>query len=110
MEATFLHIILDEAHRIKNWESKTYKACCALTACYRWTATGTPCQNGAKDYFSSLSFLRAKPYDERIYFQSQYGRVEKSMKGEDGKPLIELPPRSFKLEEVHFDNADHKAF
>lgn len=37
-------ILPDEAYRIKNRESKTYKACCALTACYRWTATGTPCQ------------------------------------------------------------------
>ncbi|KAG8937480.1 hypothetical protein FRC00_005086 [Tulasnella sp. 408] len=37
-------------------------------------------------------------------------RRTKSMKGEDGKPLIELPPRIFKLEEVPFDNTDHKAF
>lgn len=37
-------------------------------------------------------------------------RRTKSMKGEDGKPLIELPPRIFNLEEVPFGHADHKAF
>ncbi|KAG8913842.1 hypothetical protein FRC01_004354 [Tulasnella sp. 417] len=125
MEATFLRIILDEAHRIKNSEAKTSKACYALASHYRWTVTGTPCQNGDKDYFSYLIFLQAKPYNEPTYFrlESRGGLEElkrfmkpftlrrtKSMKGEDGKPLIELPPRIFKLEEVPFDIVDHKAF
>ncbi|OTA07740.1 hypothetical protein A9Z42_0086480 [Trichoderma parareesei] len=38
-------IMLDEAHAIKNVESRTAQACCALWGKYRWALSGTPLAN-----------------------------------------------------------------
>ena len=44
-KCTFLRIILDEAHSIKNHNTSTAIACHNLDAEYRLCATGTPIQN-----------------------------------------------------------------
>ena len=38
----YFRIILDEAHLIKNRQSKTAKACYEISAQHRWVLTGTP--------------------------------------------------------------------
>ena len=49
----FFRIILDEAHFIKNRQSKTAKACYELAARHRWVLTGTPIVNRLEDLFST---------------------------------------------------------
>ena len=41
----FFRVILDEAHFIKNRQSKTAKACYEISAQHRWVLTGTPIVN-----------------------------------------------------------------
>ncbi|SCW02040.1 LAFE_0E12838g1_1 [Lachancea fermentati] len=50
--------VLDEAHVIKNSQSKTARACFSINAKYRWCVTGTPIQNSLNDLQSLFQFLR----------------------------------------------------
>lgn len=59
-EARFAHdlIIIDEAQRIKNPDSRTAQAVTLLTATRRWALTGTPLENKAADVVSIFDFVR----------------------------------------------------
>ena len=50
-------IILDEAHKIKNKDTKISKAMAKLRAKYRWCLTGTPVHNSIADLFGLIRFL-----------------------------------------------------
>lgn len=50
-------IILDEAQRIKNWDTKISRAVKRLTAPYRLALTGTPLENKLEDLYSIVQFL-----------------------------------------------------
>jgi hypothetical protein len=51
-------IILDEAQKIKNRETKTSKAVRWLQSKYRWALTGTPIENSLDDVKSLFDFIR----------------------------------------------------
>jgi hypothetical protein len=55
--STFLRVILDEAHQIRNPKTRTHKACMLLRAERRWCLTGTPMQNSASDVGALLRFV-----------------------------------------------------
>ncbi|XP_043477249.1 transcription termination factor 2 [Leptopilina heterotoma] len=57
-------IILDEAHVIRNHAGKISEAVCNLSACCRWTLTGTPIQNKEQDLYALLKFLRVTPFND----------------------------------------------
>ncbi len=50
-------IVLDEAQRIKNWESKTSKAVKRLRSRYAAVLTGTPLENKLEELFSIVQFV-----------------------------------------------------
>lgn len=50
-------VILDEAQRIKNWETKIAGAVKRLVAPYRIALTGTPLENKIQDLYSIVQFL-----------------------------------------------------
>lgn len=51
-------VVLDEAHRIKNWASKTSEAIMKLKkAKYKWAMTGTPVQNRPDEAFNIFKFI-----------------------------------------------------
>lgn len=53
-------IIADEAHRLKNRLSATYKAIVALSSNYRIASTGTPLQNNVEELYSLFEWVRPK--------------------------------------------------
>ena len=55
-------VILDEAHYIKNKQTKVASACYSLDTIYRWCLTGTPIQNRLDDLYSLIFFLKYMPY------------------------------------------------
>ncbi|KAF9584408.1 hypothetical protein BGW38_006585, partial [Lunasporangiospora selenospora] len=129
----FHRIIIDEAHVIKNKDTKASKACACLAAHFRWCLTGTPVQNNVDELFSLIRFLRIKPYNDWDEFRTKisnpmkkydkYGptmqRVQALLKAVclrrtktstvDGKPILELPPRNITKVATEF-STDERAF
>ena len=54
------------------------KACCALTAEYRWCLTGTPYQNNVDDIYSLIKFLRIPPFEEWSYWRERITKPSKN--------------------------------
>lgn len=50
-------IIADEAHRLKNRDSQTYKAVKSLPSTYRFASTGTPLQNNVEELYALCDWV-----------------------------------------------------
>lgn len=64
-------VILDEAHTIKNRNSKSSVAAAGLMARRRWCLTGTPIQNTVDELYSLFRFIQLKPYDKYATWKGQ---------------------------------------
>ncbi|TGJ75507.1 hypothetical protein E0Z10_g10984, partial [Xylaria hypoxylon] len=130
----FFRIILDEAHTIKNRQSKTSKACYELSADHRWVLTGTPIVNRLEDLFSLVRFLRVEPWNNfsfwRTFITAPFEskdfmraldvvqtvleplvmRRTKDMKTPDGEPLVLLPPKSIEIVDVELSQAERAVY
>lgn len=53
-------IVLDEAQRIKNWESKTSRAVKKMVSPYAIVLTGTPLENKLEELYSIVQFVDAR--------------------------------------------------
>ncbi len=77
------HIILDEAHYVKNASSRTFKAVRSLKASHRLSLTGTPWENHLNELWSQMSFLNPGLLGSQGQFIQRYVRpVERD--GNDG--------------------------
>lgn len=130
----FFRVILDEAHFIKNRQSKTAKACYEINAQHRWVLTGTPIVNRLEDLFSLVRFLRVEPWSNfsfwktfiTVPFESKdflraldvvqtvleplVMRRTKDMKTPDGEALVPLPPRTIEIEELELSKQEREVY
>ncbi|KAI1449012.1 P-loop containing nucleoside triphosphate hydrolase protein [Annulohypoxylon stygium] len=58
-------VVLDEAHWIRNSDSKQFRAAASLCTMRRWCLTGTPIQNKLEDLTSLAQFLQLSPVSTR---------------------------------------------
>lgn len=130
----YWRIILDEAHMIKNRQSKTAKACYELAATHRWVLTGTPIVNRLEDLFSLVRFLRVEPWSNFSFWKTfittpfEKGdfvraldvvqtvleplvlRRTKDMKTPSGEALVPLPPRTIEIERVELSKPEREVY
>lgn len=130
----FFRVILDEAHNIKNRQSKTAKACYDLAAEHRWVLTGTPIVNKLEDLFSLVRFLRVEPWNNFSFWRTfitvpfEAGnfvkaldvvqtvleplvmRRTKDMKTPDGTLLVELPPKSIDIVDIELSHTERQIY
>lgn len=130
----FFRIILDEAHNIKNRQSKTAKACYELSAEHRWVLTGTPIVNKLEDLFSLVRFLRVEPWNNFSFWRTfittpfESGnfvkaldvvqtvleplvmRRTKDMKTPDGEALVALPPKRMEVVDIELSETERQIY
>ena len=130
----FFRVILDEAHFIKNRQSKTAKACYGISAQHRWVLTGTPIVNRLEDLFSLVHFLRVEPWSNFSFWKTFISvpfeskdflraldvvqtvleplvmRRTKDMKTPDGQALVPLPPRTIEIEELELSKQEREVY
>lgn len=74
-------IIVDEAHTIKNSQTKSAKAAYQLLGDRRWCLTGTPIQNNIDELQSLIRFLNIGPYNDYGTWATQISRPISSGNG-----------------------------
>gem|GEM_PF-6408210 len=82
------HIILDEAHYVKNASSRTFKAVKSIKAAHRLSLTGTPLENHLNELWSQMSFLNPGLLGSRNGFIQRY--VKPVEKDGDDVALVRL--------------------
>ena len=75
-------IILDEAQRIKNWQTKAAMAIKRLESPYAFVLTGTPIENRIDDIYSIVQFLDPYLFGALFRFNREYHSM-----GESGRPI-----------------------
>ncbi|KAI7862982.1 SNF2 family N-terminal domain-containing protein [Spinellus fusiger] len=121
----FWRVILDEAHQIKNRQSKTSRACCDIRSPRRWALSGTPIQNKLEDLYALVRFLKHEPWAHYTFwrafitlpFQKKSPKAliavksvlepivlrrTKAMHDENGNPIISLPKKAINIEYLDF--------
>ncbi|XP_037072691.1 transcription termination factor 2-like isoform X2 [Pollicipes pollicipes] len=126
---TWTRVILDEAHQIRNRNTKAAKAMCELQAPRRWLLSGTPIQNSREDLYSLMRFLRAAPFHEYEVWKRW---IDNSPKGDErlslivkamvlrrtkdevssvtGEPLVALPNKQKLRHTVELDEREREVY
>lgn len=86
-------VILDEAQRIKNWQTKTANAVKKLTSPYAFVLTGTPLENRIDDIYSIVQFLDPHLFGPLFRFNRDYYDLDEKGKAVGYKNLDELHQR-----------------
>ncbi|KAM5539722.1 hypothetical protein V8D89_006535 [Ganoderma adspersum] len=126
-------VVLDEAHNIKNRNTKAAIACCALDSKFRWCLTGTPMQNNVEEIYSLIKFLRIVPLNDWGTFSSSIAKPVKAGKPVralkrlqvvlrvimlrrtkativNGKPILDLPARLVNVVECEFNQVEREFY
>ncbi|XP_054721723.1 lymphocyte-specific helicase-like [Uloborus diversus] len=65
-------LIIDEAHRIKNYQCRLVKELKLFNATHRLLLTGTPLQNNLSELWSLLNFILPEIFDDLQIFESWF--------------------------------------
>ncbi|KAK4183259.1 SNF2 family N-terminal domain-containing protein [Podospora australis] len=68
-QVEWFRVVLEEAHWIRNQQSKLFETVCILHTSRRWCFTGAPVQNRLEDLVPLLKFLRFEPFSETASFR-----------------------------------------
>jgi hypothetical protein len=86
-------VILDEAQRIKNWQTKTARVVKGLHSPYAFVLTGTPLENRIDEIYSIVQFLDPKLLGPLFRFNRDYYVLDERGRPQDYKNLDNLGDR-----------------
>ncbi|OWZ52414.1 hypothetical protein C351_03689 [Cryptococcus neoformans c8] len=132
MKVKWYRVILDEAHQIRNKNTRATKACWALRAHLRWCLSGTLVVNSLDDIYSHLHFLQISPSAQWDHFREHISKMQKRFpklatsrvqailrvccvrrhkESElNGKKLLELPPKTTKIIDLQFTDEERQIY
>ncbi|KAM0279721.1 hypothetical protein ACHAQH_004412 [Verticillium albo-atrum] len=117
----WFRVVLDEAHVIKNYRSKTAMAVLTLQKTVGWAITGTPVSNNPEELYPYWRFIGDKDSMSRSQYLEKYrdtsdGNMRDAVskllirwKLEDkfrGKQMVQLPRQSFSIQYVHLSREE----
>jgi len=70
-------LVVDEAHRLKNNQSKFFRILAGYHLNYKMLLTGTPLQNNLEELFYLLNFLTPSKFTDLSVFQSSFEDIAK---------------------------------
>ena len=70
-------LVVDEAHRLKNNQSKFFRILNSYPIRYKLLLTGTPLQNNLEELFHLLNFLCPDKFNELNLFQNEFADLTK---------------------------------
>jgi SWI/SNF-related matrix-associated actin-dependent regulator of chromatin subfamily A3 len=120
-------VVLDEAHFIRNRNTKVHKSVRSLNTIHRWALSGTPIINKAEDLQSLFSFLEINPVNDFVVWKRAIGRLVndgdelgmarlrvlvKSTCLRRSKSLLahHLPPRTIELHTLEMDGEQRETY
>jgi len=86
-------IVLDEAQRIKNWNTKTAQAIKRLQSRYAFVLTGTPIENRIDELFSIVAFLDPAVFGPLFRFNREFYTFDDRGRPEEYRNLDRLHER-----------------
>jgi len=86
-------VVLDEAQRIKNWQTKTANAVKSLKSPYAFVLTGTPLENRIDEVYSIVQYLDPKILGPLFRFNRDFYVLDERGRPTDYKNLDELRRR-----------------
>jgi superfamily II DNA or RNA helicase len=86
-------IILDEAQRIKNWQTKTARRVKQLRAPHAFVLTGTPLENRIDELYSIVQYLDPELVGPLFRFNRQFYQLDERGRPVDYKNLGQLRDR-----------------
>jgi superfamily II DNA or RNA helicase len=86
-------VILDEAQRIKNWQTKTARCVKQLRAPYAFVLTGTPLENRIDELYSIVQYLDPELFGPLFRFNREFYDLDERGRPIDYKNLGQLRDR-----------------
>ena len=93
-------LVVDEAHRLKNNQSKFFKVLAGYALNYKMLLTGTPLQNNLEELFYLLNFLTPGKFHDLAEFQNNFESVGEGNGEQKGVELDEAAAANNKLSTV----------
>ncbi len=86
-------IVLDEAQRIKNWQTKTARRVKSLRSPYAFVLTGTPLENRIDELYSIVQYLDPEILGPLFRFNRDFYQLDERGRPVDYQNLAELRAR-----------------
>ena len=86
-------VVLDEAQRIKNWQTKTARRVKSLRAPHAFVLTGTPVENRIDELYSIVQYLDPEILGPLFRFNRDFYELDERGRPVDYKNLVDLRER-----------------